>query len=136
MNFWEYLNARAVRNASTELLIGRTQRSISVWTLVVVAGVLAAIFAVNGVDPLVKEILIFVLGGIMNNWATQTNFWYGRPRGAGIPDPTNTETTTKETKTVETETKTSPPAPTTSPADTAAPANAVADAAPKPTAGN
>jgi hypothetical protein len=106
MNLLEYLNARAVRNANLDLLIGRTQRSLSNGTLLVIAGVIYAIFQVREIDQLVKEILIFILGGLLNNWATQNGFWYGRPRGAGIPDPSLTETKITEKKTIETETKT------------------------------
>jgi hypothetical protein len=106
MNLLEYLNARAIRNANLDLLIGRTQRSLSGGTLLVIAGVIFAIFQVRAIDQLVKEILIFILGGLLNNWATQNGFWYGRPRGAGVPDPALTETKVIEKKTVETETKT------------------------------
>jgi hypothetical protein len=104
MNLFEYLHARATRNANIDLLIGRTQRSISTGTLWVIAGVLAALLFLEGVDAVVKDLLLLVLGALLGGWASQNQFWFGRPRGAGVPDPSLTETKTTETKTVETKT--------------------------------
>lgn len=110
MNLLEYLNARAARNTSIDLLIARTQRSISTQTLWLIAGVSFALFALPvfgfAIDPTVEKLLLVVLGALMSNWATQNGFWYGRPRGAGIPDPSLTES--KTTATTTTETKTAP----------------------------
>lgn len=108
MNLFDYLNARAIRNANLDLLIGQTQRSISRWTLVVIAGVLAALFLLPTIDPIVEKLLFVVLGALMSNWATQNGFWYGRPRAAGVPDPSLTETKTTETKTTQTTTLPNP----------------------------
>lgn len=108
MNIFEYLNARATRNTSIDLLIARTQRSISTQTLWLIAAVCFALFALPiiglAIDPTIEKLLLVVLGALMSNWATQNGFWYGRPRGAGVPDPALTETKTTETKTVETTT--------------------------------
>lgn len=110
MNIFEYLNARAARNTSIDLLIARTQRSISTMTLYVIAGVLFALLVLPTfgieVDPTVEKLLLVMLGALTSNWATQNGFWYGRPRGAGIPDPSLTES--KTTATTTTETKTAP----------------------------
>ncbi len=105
MTLFEYLNARAIRNANIDLLIGRTQRNLSRATLAVIAGVLAALFLYPKIDPLVEKLLLVVLGALMSNWATQNGFWFGRPRGVGVPDPS---TTTIETNT---SIKTGPSAP-------------------------
>lgn len=110
MNLLEYLNARATRNTSIDLLIARTQRSISTTTLLIIAGVLFAllglpIFGIT-VDSTVEKLLLVMLGALTSNWATQQGFWYGRPRGAGVPDPSLTES--KTTATTTTETKTAP----------------------------
>lgn len=102
MNLFEYLTARAARNSNIDLLIGHTQRDISRQTLAVIAGVLAALFFLPGISEKVHDLLLLVLGALMSNWATQNGFWYGRPRGAGVPDPSLTETKTTETKTTET----------------------------------
>jgi hypothetical protein len=104
MNLFEYLNARAQRNSQIDLLIGRTQRSISTGTLWVIAGVLAALLFLEGVDAVVKDLLLLVLGALLGGWASQNQFWFGRPRGAGVPDPSLTEIKTTETKTTETTT--------------------------------
>lgn len=139
MSFWEYLNARAMRNANLDLMTGHAQRDLSRGTLLVIAGVLYALFLGPNLDALAEKLLLVMLGGLVTAWAGQNQFWFGRPRSAGIPNPeTTTTTTTTQQTTVPT-----PPAqpviiqtPTTSPADIAAPAQAAADAAPKPPAGD
>lgn len=129
MNFWEYLNARAVRNANTDLLIAQAQRAISARTLLIIAGVIATLLFMplvtdKPIDPVVEKLLYVVLGGLITNWAGQNQFWYGRPRAGGIPDPSGQVTTTREdpdgTKTV-----------TSMPALAAAPAVVAAPVAPK-----
>ncbi len=95
MNLFDYLHARAIRNANIDLLIGQTQRSISRLTLAIIAGVLAALFLLPKIDPVVEKLLFVVLGALMSNWATQNGFWYGRPRAAGVPDPVTTTITTQ-----------------------------------------
>lgn len=104
MNLFDYLHERAKRDDSIDGLIARTQRSLSNLTLMVIAGVLAALFLLEGVDSVVKDLLLLVLGAVLGGWASQNQFWFGRPRGAGVPDPSLTETKTTETKTVETKT--------------------------------
>jgi hypothetical protein len=104
VNLFDYLHARIQRDEGIDLLIARTQRSISRWTLFVIAGALAGVFLLPAIDPAVEKLLIFILGGLVTNWATQNGFWFGRPRGAGVPDPSLTETKTTETKTIETKT--------------------------------
>jgi hypothetical protein len=106
MNLLEYLNARAIRNANLDLMIGHTQRDISRGTLILIAGVFYALFMGPKLDPLAEKLLLVVLGGLVTAWASQNQFWFGRPRGAGIPDPSLTETKITEKKTIETETKT------------------------------
>lgn len=93
MNLFDYLHARS-NNENIDLLIARTQRSISTRTLTVIALVLAGLFTLPTIDPIVEKLLFVVLGALMSNWATQNGFWYGRPRGAGIPDPVATTITT------------------------------------------
>jgi hypothetical protein len=102
LNLLDYLNARAIRNANIDLLIGQTQRSISRWTLAIIAGVLAALFLPPKIDSVIEKLLFVVLGALMSNWATQNGFWYGRPRAAGVPNPSLTEVKSTETKTIET----------------------------------
>ena len=104
MNLFDYLNARRVTAGNLDLLIGRTQRFMSVLTLAIIAGVCAALFLLPKIEPSVEKLLLVVLGALMSNWATQNGFWYGRPRGAGVPDPSLTETKTTETRTTETTT--------------------------------
>lgn len=104
MNLFDYLHERAKRDDNIDGLIARTQRSLSNRTLMVIAGVLAALFLLEGVDSVVKDLLLLVLGAVLGGWASQNQFWFGRPRGAGVPDPSLTETKTTETKTVETKT--------------------------------
>lgn len=93
MNLFDYLHARS-NNENIDLLIARTQRSISTRTLTVIALVLAGLFTLPTIDPIVEKLLFVVLGALMSNWATQQGFWYGRPRGAGVPDPVATTITT------------------------------------------
>jgi hypothetical protein len=88
---------------SIDLIIARTQRLITVLTLALIAGVVVAIFIVTDISATVEKILIFILGGLMGGYATQSQFWYGRPRAAGVPDPSVT-TTTSTTETVTTPT--------------------------------
>lgn len=90
MNFWEFLNARQARNTNVDLLIARTQRNVSVFTLTIIAGVAYALFLGPKLDPTVEKLLFTVLGGLLTAWAMQNTFWFGRPRAAGIPDPTTT----------------------------------------------
>lgn len=94
MNLFDYLHARATRNANIDLLIGQTQRSISWGTLIIIAAVLAGLLLLPKLDPVVEKLLFVVLGALMSNWATQNGFWYGRPRAAGVPDPVTTTITT------------------------------------------
>jgi hypothetical protein len=103
MNLFDYLHARAQRDDNIDFLIARTQRSLSNRTLIVIAGVLAALFLLK-VDSGVRDLLLLVLGALLGGYASQNQFWYGRPRGAGVPDPSLTETKTTETKTIETKT--------------------------------
>lgn len=93
MNLFEYLHARS-NNENIDLLIARTQRSHSNGTLLLIYGVIAGLFLLPAIDSAVEKLLIFVLGGLVNNWASQNNFWFGRPRGAGVPDPVSTTITT------------------------------------------
>lgn len=93
MNLFEYLHERDKRNDSVDSLIARTQRSLSNRTLVVIAGVLAALFLLP-VDQGVRDLLLLVLGALLGGYASQNQFWYGRPRGAGVPDPVATTITT------------------------------------------
>lgn len=102
MKLFDYLAARRVTSGNLDLLIGRTQRFLSVVTLAVIAAVLGALFLIPKIDATVEKLLLVVLGALMSNWATQNGFWYGRPRGAGVPDPSLTEIKTTETKTTET----------------------------------
>jgi hypothetical protein len=116
MNLFDYLSARAAASSgsSLDMLIGRTQRFISVVTLIVIAGVLAALFALPKIDSTVEKLLLVVLGALMSNWATQNGFWYGRPRGAGVPDPPLTGIKKIETtRTTETTTAAGNPPPPT-----------------------
>lgn len=88
MNFWDYLNARATRNANVDVLIGRTQRNLSFVVLLVMAWVVWSLFLGPKLDPTVEKLLFTVLGGLLSTLAMQNTFWFGRPRQAGIPDPT------------------------------------------------
>jgi hypothetical protein len=93
MNFWEYLDARAKRPVNLDLLIGRTQRQLSQLTLVIIAFVGILLFLGPKLDATVEKLLFTILGGLLTAWAMQNTFWFGRPRSAGIPDPTAPGTT-------------------------------------------
>lgn len=140
MNLFEYLNARAIRNANLDLMTGHAQRDLSRGTLLVIAGVLYALFLGPNLDALAEKLLLVMLGGLVTAWAGQNQFWFGRPRGAGIPNPETTTTTTTTQQTTVPMPPAQPviiPTPTIqSPADPATSAYAAADAALKPTAGD
>lgn len=95
MKFWEFLERRAKRNAHPDVIISRTQRNVTYMLFVFfVALVVLLVFLPKPLDETVKVIItaaFSALGSIITMMAT---FWYGRPRGAGIPNP---ETTTTET---------------------------------------
>lgn len=108
MNLFDYLHERAKRDESIEGLIARTQRSLSNRTLVVIAGVLAALFLLK-VDSGVRDLLLLVLGALLGGYASQNQFWYGRPRGGGVPDPVSTTITTTSPSPPQTTTITTTP---------------------------
>lgn len=116
MNLFEYLHERARRDDSIDGLIARTQRSLSNRTLVVIAGVLAALFLLK-VDSGVRDLLLLVLGALLGGYASQNQFWYGRPRG-GVPDPVSTTITTTSPRPPEPQTTTITTTPVTPQKDT------------------
>ena len=69
-----------------DMFIARTQRAVTVITLLLIACALIAIFLLPSIDSGVEKLGMFVLGALTANLATQNGFWYGRPRG-GVPDP-------------------------------------------------
>lgn len=116
MNLFDYLHERAKRDDSIDGLIARTQRSLSNRTLIVIAGVLAALFLLK-VDSGVRDLLLLVLGALLGGYASQNQFWYGRPRGAGVPDPVATTITTSTQPPPQPQTTTITTMPVTQPKD-------------------
>lgn len=96
MNFWEYLDKRAIRNLHPDVIISRTQRNVTyLLYLCVVALVVLLIFLPKPLDETVKVILTGAFSALVAVLTMQATFWYGRPRASGIPNP---ETTTTETQ--------------------------------------
>jgi hypothetical protein len=92
--FMELLKAWLTPTTNVDLLIAKTQRSLSQRTLMLIAGViLLMILLPKPLDPLVKDILLLLVGGLVGNWGAQNQFWYGRPRTSGVPDPSAPGTT-------------------------------------------
>lgn len=99
MKIWDYLDKRARRNAHPDIIISRTQRNVTYLLLLIVAGmVVLLIFLPKPLDETVKVILTSAITALVSICTMQATFWYGRPRGGGIPNPetTTTETTTKQ----------------------------------------
>ncbi len=118
MNFWDYWNARAVRNSNVDLLIGRTQRNLSLYTLGIIAFVAYLLFLGPKLDATVEKLLFTILGGLLTAWAMQNTFWFGRPRSAGVPDPNAPGTTVESSLNIKQTTPAAPVAPL--PGDSAA----------------
>ncbi len=75
-----------------DMLIGRAQRNISAATLALVGGVVVALlflplFTPDPIDPTVEKLLYLILGALVSTLSSQNQFWFGRPRNAGVPDP-------------------------------------------------
>ncbi len=78
-----------------DMLIGRAQRNISAATLALVGSVVIALLLLPlitkvPIDPTVEKLLYLILGAVVSNLASQNQFWFGRPRSAGVPDPAST----------------------------------------------
>ena len=74
-----------------DLLIAKAQRNLSAATVVILVIVLGLLFVpplfgAPPIDPTVEKLLFVILGGVLGNYAAQNQFWFGRPRQAGIPD--------------------------------------------------
>ena len=114
MSFLEYLNARAMRNASIDTIVGRTQRNLTYLYWFLFALVLAAlVFLPRPMDEssrTVLQMLLAILGTLITQ---QSSFWFARVRTAGVPDPTQVVT---QTKTTPDGTKTTVTSPATKPA--------------------
>lgn len=75
-----------------DLLIGKSQRDLSRATLVILVVVLGLLlvppmFGAPPINQTVENILLVILGGVLGGYAAQNQFWFGRPRSAGVPDP-------------------------------------------------
>jgi hypothetical protein len=87
-----------------DLLIARTQRNNTyLYALIFVLSISLLIFLPDP-SEVAKTILIASSATLGTILIMQNQFWYGRPRGAGIPDPVTTTITTETP---------SPPAPQT-----------------------
>ncbi len=77
-----------------DLLVGQTQRNLTYAYWALFGGVLAAlIFLPRPIDESIRTLLI-TLAGVLGTLVTMQNqFWFARPRVAGVPDPTTTVTT-------------------------------------------
>jgi hypothetical protein len=115
MNFFDYLNAREQRGMNLDYMIGRTQRQLSQLTLLIIAFVGVLLFLGPKLDATVEKLLFTILGGLLTAWAMQNTFWFGRPRSAGIPDPTAPGTTVESSTTIK---QVTPAAPVALPAGT------------------
>ncbi len=111
MNFWEYLDARAKRPVNLDYLIGKTQRTLSLYTLAIIAFVAYLLFLGPKLDATVEKLLFTILGGLLTAWAMQNTFWFGRPRSAGIPDPSAPGTTVESSTVITQRTPAAAPAP-------------------------
>jgi hypothetical protein len=78
-----------------DLLIGQTQRNITyVYAVIFVLSIGLLIFLPSP-SEVAKTILIASSATLGTILIMQNQFWYGRPRGAGIPDPVTTTITTQ-----------------------------------------
>jgi hypothetical protein len=78
-----------------DILIGQTQRNITyVYAVIFVLSIGLLIFLPNP-SEVAKTILIASSATLGTILIMQNQFWYGRPRGAGIPDPVTTTITTQ-----------------------------------------
>lgn len=112
-----------------DILIGQTQRNITyVYAGIFVLSIGLLIFLPNP-SEVAKTILIGSSATLGTILIMQNQFWYGRPRGAGVPDPVTTTITTQtppppapQTTTVTTSPVTGEPNATNPPTLSAAPA--------------
>ncbi len=81
-----------------DTLIANTQRNLTYVYWLLFAAVLGTLlFLPRPLDESIKTLLI-TLAGILGTLVTMQNqFWFSRPRVAGIPDPATTTTTTVTT---------------------------------------
>jgi len=78
-----------------DLLIARTQRNNTyLYALIFVLSISLLIFLPDP-SEVAKTILIASSATLGTILIMQNQFWYGRPRGAGIPDPVTTTITTQ-----------------------------------------
>lgn len=78
-----------------DILIGQTQRNITyVYAVIFVLSIGLLIFLPNP-SEVAKTILIASSATLGTILIMQNQFWYGRPRGGGIPDPVTTTITTE-----------------------------------------
>lgn len=75
-------------------MIANTQRNVTyLYALIFVASIALLIFLPNP-SEVAKTILIASSATLGTILIMQNTFWYGRPRSAGVPDPTTIQTTT------------------------------------------
>jgi hypothetical protein len=78
-----------------DLLIAQTQRNNTyLYAGIFVASIGLLIF-LKDPSEVAKTILIASSATLGTVLIMQNQFWYGRPRGAGVPDPATTTTTTE-----------------------------------------
>jgi hypothetical protein len=83
------------RMTQLDLLIARTQRNNTyLYALIFVLSISLLIFLPDP-SEVAKTILIASSATLGTILIMQNQFWYGRPRGAGIPDPVTTTITTE-----------------------------------------
>jgi hypothetical protein len=101
MNVWDYLNARAERieNRSTDRVIAITQRNNTYFYGTMFFLSLVPLFFLPDPTDVVKTIMIATSSTLGTIAVMQNQFWYGRHRGGGIPDPATTTTVSVTTPT-------------------------------------
>lgn len=93
-----------------DLLIAQTQRNNTyVYAFIFVLSIGLLVF-LKDPSEVAKTILIASSATLGTILIMQNQFWYGRPRGAGVPDPSTTTTTTETPDATTTTTVQSSPA--------------------------
>lgn len=86
---------------AVDKLIANTQRNVTYLYMALFAAAIAGlIFLPKPLDDSVKTILITMLGILGTLVTMQNQFWFARPRSAGVPDPTVITTTSPPGQTV------------------------------------
>jgi len=86
-----------------DLFIARTQRALSFLDRAFFAGTIIGLFVSTLLpkpfDEWLQNILLIMVGAMINQVTQQNQFWFMRQRALGVPDPTTTTVQTTETTT-------------------------------------